>query len=90
MIWLLMVLLCNIAIVLIVPEVDLPDTAFQRNSSPLTVHAVSHQVPGLTRSYGLLRIPEQSSAFAPQSLPRDGNGVDLQHGPSLHSETLRC
>jgi hypothetical protein len=41
--FLLIVLLGSIAAVLIAPHVDPPDTAFQRNSSPLYIHAQSHQ-----------------------------------------------
>ena len=42
---LLIVLLGLIAAVLIAPDVDLPDTAFQRNSSPLAIHALSSHFP---------------------------------------------
>jgi hypothetical protein len=40
---LLLVLLGAIVAILIAPEIDLPDTAFQRDSSPLSVHAQAHQ-----------------------------------------------
>ena len=42
---LLITLLGMIAVVLIAPEVDLPDTAFQRNSSPQTIRAQATQSP---------------------------------------------
>jgi len=42
---LLIGLLALIAAVLIAPDVDLPDTAFQRNTSPLAIHAQSLHVP---------------------------------------------
>ena len=42
---LLIGLLALIAVVLIAPQVDLPDAAFQRNSSPLAIHALAHHAP---------------------------------------------
>jgi hypothetical protein len=42
---LLIGLLALISAVLIAPDVDLPDTAFQRNTSPLAIHALSSHVP---------------------------------------------
>lgn len=42
---LLIGLLALITAVLIAPQVDLPDTAFQRDSSPLAIHALAHHVP---------------------------------------------
>ena len=38
-------LLGVIVVVLILPDVDLPDTAFQRNSSLQVLRSLSHQVP---------------------------------------------
>lgn len=49
---LLIVVLSMIAIVLIAPQIDLPDTAFQRNSSPLAIHAQSHHIPGRNATAG--------------------------------------
>ena len=42
---LLIGLLAWIAYVLIEPEIDLPDTAFQRDGSPLAIHALTQHVP---------------------------------------------
>ncbi len=42
---LLILLFGLIAAVLIAPDIDLPDTAFQGNTSPLAIHALSHHVP---------------------------------------------
>src|SRR4051812_41465360 len=43
--FLVIALLGIIVIVLIVPDVDLPDTAFQRNRSLQAFRALSHQMP---------------------------------------------
>lgn len=42
---LVVLLLGVIAVMLIAPDVDLPDTAFQGNTAPIAVHFVSHHVP---------------------------------------------
>lgn len=43
--WLLITLLSVIAVMLIVPEIDAPDTALQLNTAPQVVHGVVHHVP---------------------------------------------
>lgn len=42
---LVIALLGVIAVMLIVPNIDPPDTAFQNNTAPVVVHSVSHHVP---------------------------------------------
>jgi len=42
---LLIALLGAIAVMLIVPRIDPPDTAFQNNTAPVVAHSVSHHIP---------------------------------------------
>jgi hypothetical protein len=45
MLFIVIALMVMVVAVLILPDVDLPDTAFQRNSSLQVLRALSHQVP---------------------------------------------
>ena len=86
---LLIVLLGIIAVVLIVPEVDLPDTAFHRNSSPLAIRASSHQVSQSYSNAGQFRF-----SFAPEdtTLPRRVREIYALSPEPLPSQhiNLRC
>jgi hypothetical protein len=44
----LIVVLAAIALVLVLPQVDLPDTVFQRNTAPLTVRSTAASAPMLS------------------------------------------
>jgi hypothetical protein len=78
-----------IVAVLIAPDIDLPDTAFQRNSSPLAIHALSHHVPqGNTNgsaSHTSFRLAD-GSCFALGVCSGD-NVVEV---PSVPHRILRC
>jgi hypothetical protein len=86
---LLIVLLSSIAAVLIAPRVDLPDTAFQRNSSPLSIHAQSHQLQH-TNANG--STPRMSFTLADASILalKDGFRVGAIEVPSFPPLILRC
>jgi hypothetical protein len=87
--FLLIVLLGSIAAVLIAPRVDLPDTAFQRNSSPLSIHAQSHQFQH-TNAGGSTH--QMSFGLADASVPalKDGFGDGAIEVPSFPPVILRC
>jgi hypothetical protein len=58
--WTLVVLLFIIALVVILPDVDLPDTAFHSNSSPLAIRTLSQHVPPADSKAGLFCLSFQS------------------------------
>jgi hypothetical protein len=85
---LLITLLGMIAVVLIAPEVDLPDTAFQRNSSPQTIRAQATQSPDAQVS----TLAASGEIGGISSDPADGRGTHaqcLEPVPSLRMP-LRC
>jgi hypothetical protein len=49
--FLLIAVLGVITIILILPDIDLPDTAFHRNTSPLAIRAQSHHAPNANADY---------------------------------------
>jgi hypothetical protein len=53
--WTLLGLLSLIALVVILPDVDLPDTAFRSNSSPLAIRTLYQQVPHANAAANPLR-----------------------------------
>ena len=87
---LLIILLGLVIVILILPEVDLPDTAFQRNSSPTAVHCLSHQPSRAVASVGFSRVgvPGDGQAFGICRV-RQGDTGDLQI-VTVQRETLRC
>jgi hypothetical protein len=87
---LLIVLFGVIAVVLIVPEVDLPDTAFQRDSSPLAIHALSHQAAQSIVSVGPFRTYfDFEDTPAPRRQLSEMLAKDPED-PSIQHEVLRC
>jgi hypothetical protein len=85
---LLITLLGMIAVVLIAPEVDLPDTAFQRNSSPQTIRAQATQSPD--RQVGTLAASGEIGAVSPDPADDPRTHVrSFQPFPALRTP-LRC
>jgi hypothetical protein len=79
-----------IVVVLILPDVDLPDTAFQRNSSLQALQALSHQVLHTSANAGSL---SGSFPFVDASVtPRQVHDTRAQRFDDLpiHHKTLRC
>jgi len=86
---LLMSLFALIVLILILPDIDLPDTAFHRGTAPVVEHSRTSSAPGLLT----VRIP--TSLF----VAREANALQreqslsphliLQSLPILH-QSLRC
>lgn len=90
-VWTLVVVLSVIALVLILPDdVDLPDTAFHRNSSPLAIRSISQQARQAKAYAGLVRLlfPSVSSSTLHFSL-RESSAWHLEDRPLEH-DILRC
>ena len=86
---LLLGLLAWIAYVLIAPEIDLPDTAFQRDGSPLAIHALVCHAPqriaNLSAPRGLFPSADASNLALEVSFCH--RAVDV---PSVPHPVLRC
>jgi hypothetical protein len=87
--FLVIALLGIMVVVLILPDVDLPDTAFQRNSSLQAFRALSHHMPSASANTG------QHTSFhcsgtsvvsrqVRENHPRCSNDLPIQH------KALRC
>jgi hypothetical protein len=87
---LVIALLGIIVVVLILPDVDLPDTAFQRNSSLQTLRALSHQMPHASANAGsfCLSFLFESASVAPRQVhetrTQRSNDLPIEH------KALRC
>lgn len=86
----MVLLLSLIVIVLILPDVDLPDTAFQRNSSPLAIRALSHQVLQASASAGVFRPSFQLGLASSRHLQRRETRAGRREDLAIHLEILRC
>jgi hypothetical protein len=82
-------LLGIIVVVLILPDLDLPDTAFQRNSSLQALRALSHHVPHASANAGRhISFHFSGTSVLPRQVHETralyANGLPIQH------KTLRC
>jgi hypothetical protein len=88
--YIVVALLAVIVVVLILPDVDLPDTAFQRSSSLQTLNALSHQMPPAREIAGsfLFSFQVGAASIPPRQLGKthSSSRVDL----SILHGTLRC
>jgi uncharacterized membrane protein len=83
-------LLAIIVVVLILPDVDLPDTAFQRNSSLQALRALSHQVPHAGAYAGSFHLSFQ---FKDASIPLrqvQENHAQCSSDLAIQHKSLRC
>ena len=79
-----------VALILILPQVDLPDTAFNRGAAPVDVHVRSVSAPGLL-SFGtvvLFHFSSQTASGRHERHVRSGH-VTSSSLPLLH-RSLRC
>ena len=83
-------LLGLILIVLVLPEVDLPDTAFQRNSSARAVRFLSHQSSQVSVYSGPFRIPLPFETICAPPRYSQETGVRGSKDLPIQHETLRC
>ena len=88
--WSLVVLLSIIALVLILPGVDLPDTAFRNNSSPLAIRSLSQQVPRANANVGLFRLSFQSLCSSTRGCMVREMRVRHPEGLPIEHKSLRC
>jgi hypothetical protein len=86
---LLLGLLAWIAVVLIAPQVDLPDTAFEKNNSPLAVHALTIHVPQENANGNALQITFSSAEASdlPLEVFFSDKTVEV---PTIPPRILRC
>jgi len=86
----LMSLLFLIALILILPQVDLPDTAFNRGTAPVDVHARSISTPGLVS----VNQPVTQNFLAPPTSRRREDflfsGYAISSSRPLLHRSLRC
>jgi hypothetical protein len=74
---------------LIVPETDPPDAAFQRNTAPVLVQAVVHHVPPGTQHPSAFKAQIEQSESSDRFCQRHSNGSDLIV-PFVSHQILRC
>jgi hypothetical protein len=89
-VFVLVSLLFLVALILILPQVDLPDTAFNRGTAPVDVHVQNTSAPGLV-GVGLLvsfNFPAQVTSSRHEHYVRSGHATSSSL-PLLH-RSLRC
>jgi hypothetical protein len=87
---LLICLLAIVALVLVLPQVDLPDAAFQSNNSPQALRAMTHQAPQSNVTFGSSHVSVRSGYFPASDGPvHEVSARSPQHVPTV-DVTLRC
>jgi len=86
---LLMGLFALIVLILILPDIDLPDTAFHRGTAPVVEHSRASSAPGLltVRIPTSLFVGYEATTFRREQSP--SSHLTLQSLPILH-QSLRC
>ncbi len=85
----LLILSCLVFIMLLIvvlPDVDLPDTAFHQGTAPLVVHARATTAPTVVAVPGLFQLP-CSSRLA--GLARESGGLAANLSPNFRPILLR-
>ena len=88
--WALWALLFIIALVVILPDVDLPDTAFRSNSSPLAIRRLSQQMPQTDANPGLFRLSIQSACSSMEGCQVRETRAQLPEDLPIEHKSLRC
>jgi hypothetical protein len=52
-------------LIVVLPDVDLPDTAFHRGTAPVVVHALATSAPAAATVATLFRFPDSDETFSP-------------------------
>jgi len=86
---LLMGLFALIVLILILPDIDLPDTAFHRGTAPVVEHSQASSAPSLLTVRILARLFVAHEATALQGEHSFSSHQTLQSLPILH-QSLRC
>jgi len=88
--WVLVLLLAQlfvITLVQVLPQVDLPDTAFQDNSEPLAIHDIT-----LSSPLGIVPLPASVLCLGAQARDQDPLRIESS-GPAIltdDSSPIRC
>jgi hypothetical protein len=77
-------------LIVVLPEVDLPNTAFHRGTAPIVVHAQGTSAPVTVTVAFVFRFPEAAKASrAWFELEKFGGGLDPNFRPIL-LRSIRC
>jgi len=85
----LFILSCLIFIMLLIvvlPDVDLPDTAFQQGSAPLVVHASGTTAPAAVTVAAVFQVPDSKQISTPL---RESTGLAQSLDPNFRPILLR-
>ena len=52
-------------LIVVLPDVDLPDTAFHRGTAPVAVHAQATAAPAVVTIVAVLELPNAAEAYRP-------------------------
>ena len=73
-------------LIVYLPDVDLPDTAFHQGTAPLVVHSRANAAPPMVAVAGLFQFPESDQFWSPER----ERGVVAGHGdPNFRPILLR-
>jgi len=89
-VFVLLSLLFLVALILVLPQVDLPDTAFNRGTAPVDVHAHSTSAPGLLGIGTVVSLHFQAHTTSRRSEKPMVYGYATSSSLPLLHRSLRC
>jgi hypothetical protein len=73
-------------LIVVLPDVDLPDTAFHQGTAPLVVHARGTTAPAAITVAAVFHLPDPSQFSSP---PRESEGLAENLDPNFRPILLR-
>ena len=84
--WILSIVVLFMLVIVVLPEVDLPDTAFHRGTAPLVVHAKAKTAPPIVAVAALFQVPDTAQFW---TADRDPEIVATNLEPNFRPIFLR-
>jgi len=82
--FILSIVVCFMLVIVVLPDVDLPDTAFQRGTAPLVVHARATVAPAVVAVAAMFHFPQVIQFWHPErELELVANILDPNFRPIL-------
>jgi len=73
-------------LIVVLPDVDLPDTAFHQGTAPLVVHARGTTAPAAVSVAAVFQLPDHAQVSSPR---RESEGLAANLDPNLRPILLR-
>lgn len=88
--WLLGVIFVLMLVILVLPDIDLPDTAFHRRTAPVLVHAQANAAPIVVSIASVVRVPNALEDASGSLSLRDFSAPSPPNFHPILLRSIRC